>query len=853
MLLSMKHILLLFSGAALCQHCAVWAAPAALEQSEAEGRTTKLQLALDEVAETSPGQSPGILTLGEAGSQSAAFASSGIASPPDFTVTSRAPIYYPEGEARSEWNRLILTHKIMLRTSPENRSLLREQLEFSGIPARTPDYSETLVVATFPDPEAAADSLEGLRTMPGVVSAEAVFSRKAATAWIPNDPLFKGVEGAPEGAPAGSQWYLNPDDSRNLGVTGWWDRYRGDGIRVNVVDTGVQTGHPDLTDNIDRDNDRDYRDDDYDPNPLPEEDHGTAVAGIIGGRGNNRKGITGIAPESTIVGVRLNFTSLEPLEESDCLNHKSSTVHISNNSWGYPSAGVRLTPSAPPVEEALQNGATNGRWGRGLIYVFSAGNDGDAGGDANRTGLTVSPYVITVGALGSDGLHAPWSTTGANLAVSTWGENITTTTTGGGYRNDFNGTSAAAPVTSGVIALMLDARPTLGWRDVQDILMRSARKPSAATFQKNRGGYSFNNQYGAGVLSGERAIRLARNWNLLPARRTREYPISPILAKISDNKPAGEVRTFSVPSSENMRVESVQLVITVVHDRRGDLSVDLISPSGATSRLLNPNPGDTARDLRWTMRSVQFWGENSAGTWKAKITDTAPGNTGEITELKLRLYGSAIPSAPGVSGGYALSGAVGQPFQHEVSATGNPSNISATGLPPGLTMDDLGGITGTPRTSGDYTVTVRAENTAGVRTNTFALTIVQPPDAAFKDWSTSKLGALPTALQSPDADPDADGLPNLVEYAAGSSPLAADAEKCLKCEWIDGLLHITWSRDTTASGVAMEAQTSTDLVTWETITGGIPQPSPAPLILTKAGLPPAPARYVRLKAVITPP
>ena len=65
--------------------------------------------------------------------------------------------------------------------------------------------------------------------------------------------------------------------SLKLDVTGWWDHYRGDGIRVNVVDTGIQTGHPALRDNVDRDNDRDYRDDDYDPNPLPKEDLGTAV------------------------------------------------------------------------------------------------------------------------------------------------------------------------------------------------------------------------------------------------------------------------------------------------------------------------------------------------------------------------------------------------------------------------------------------------------------------------------------------------------------------------------------------------------------------------------------------------
>lgn len=66
---------------------------------------------------------------------------------------------------------------------------------------------------------------------------------------------------------------------------------------------------------------------------------------------------------------------------------------------------------------AFRTGATSGRDGKGIIYVFASGNAHDAGADVNFEGVLTSRYTISVGAVGRDGLHASYSTGGAALHV----------------------------------------------------------------------------------------------------------------------------------------------------------------------------------------------------------------------------------------------------------------------------------------------------------------------------------------------------------------------------------------------------------------------------------------------------
>lgn len=136
--------------------------------------------------------------------------------------------------------------------------------------------------------------------------------------------------------------------------------------------------------------------------------------------------------------------------------------------------GCNYDKLPPAALEAITKGITEGRDGKGAIYVIASGNGYRSGDDVNFGGLTNSRFTISVGAVGKNGLHASYSTPGAAISVSAPAgdtediSKIMTTAFGtGGCADSGQGTSFAAPVVSGVIALMLQANPDLTWRDVQ--------------------------------------------------------------------------------------------------------------------------------------------------------------------------------------------------------------------------------------------------------------------------------------------------------------------------------------------------------------------------------------------------
>ena len=117
-----------------------------------------------------------------------------------------------------------------------------------------------------------------------------------------------------------------------------------------------------------------------------------------------------------------------------------------------------------------------------MNWVFAAGNSRSQGDNTNYHNFQNSKIVTTVAATNSYGQTSKFSTPGSSILVGAFGEGVFTTCLNcagpndpNGYGN-FSGTSAAAPVVSGVIALMLEANKKLGYRDVQNILAYSARQ-----------------------------------------------------------------------------------------------------------------------------------------------------------------------------------------------------------------------------------------------------------------------------------------------------------------------------------------------------------------------------------------
>jgi subtilisin-like proprotein convertase family protein len=225
------------------------------------------------------------------------------------------------------------------------------------------------------------------------------------------------------------------------------------------------------------------------------------------------------------------------------------------------------------------------------------------------------------------------------------GYNGASSASGGDYTDDFGGTSSATPTTAGIAALILEKKPGLGWRDVKEILIRSAAKfsPADADWADNSAGFHFNHKFGAGLVDATAAVNLAATWTNLPAATSQNVAQTGLSVPIPDNNATGITRTFDF-NSANLRVEHATLTLSVSHANRGELEVILTSPSGMVSRLAEKHSDNASDYSSWTFTSVRHWGENSAGAWTLRVADRTSGTSGALTAATLTLHGT--PGAP---------------------------------------------------------------------------------------------------------------------------------------------------------------------------------------------------------------
>ena len=270
--------------------------------------------------------------------------------------------------------------------------------------------------------------------------------------------------------------------------------YLGAGVHVAVLDAGIELDHPDLAANTDNARSRSYCH--WDPRPSGEhEDHGTAVAGVIAAR-DNSIGMRGVAPRAVLHNRRLIcFSTASYSAIADALTREMDSICVSNSSWGA-AHGIGASPTPYLFELAVNRGISEGCGGKGILYVFSAGNGAFVGDDSNLGELASYHAVTAVCAVNSRGARSRYSERGANLWVcgptsAAQGRNqpgVATLTNYGRYRLDFGGTSSAAPVVAGVAALVRAANPELTWRDVKLILAASARQDPSTPQRLARGG-----------------------------------------------------------------------------------------------------------------------------------------------------------------------------------------------------------------------------------------------------------------------------------------------------------------------------------------------------------------------------
>ena len=471
---------------------------------------------------------------------------------------------------------------------------------------------------------------------------------------FPDDPLFS------------DEWHL-----RNTGQGGgtpgvdlnvesaWDDTYYGQGVKIAVVDDGLEIVHPDLAPNHDDSLAWDYSYGDADPSPACYQSHGTSVAGVAAARGLNGLGVSGTAPKATLVGVRLTAAYVSDTKAALALSHRNDVIDIYTNSWGPLDNGITLDGPGVGTAQAMLDSVTYGRGGLGCVYVWAAGNGGTSEDNTNYDGYANSRYTIAVTGSDNTGVHPDYAEPGACImlnAPSSGGTlSITTTDLTGScgsspddYRDDFGKTSAATPQVAGTVAMMLEANPGLGWRDVQHILVNTAMvtdefDPSWAT---NGAGLEFSHQYGFGRADASAAVSAALTWSNVKVEGYAEVSESPGLA-VPDDDPVGLSRTFVV--TDDLSIESVEVSVSITTACRGDLHIELESPDGTVSVLAEARD-DTNDDYDWTFTTVQHWNERSPETWTLRVKDLAAGNIATLNSWTLRIWGTR--HCPGLHGDF---------------------------------------------------------------------------------------------------------------------------------------------------------------------------------------------------------
>lgn len=482
----------------------------------------------------------------------------------------------------------------------------------------------------------------GLRGAPGVMEVQPQFTLQRT---------FRGIESHITDPSFIRQWHINNTAVGVVGedanVFGAWNFSPlccdGTGVVVSSVDDGLWWKNPDITPNYRADLSYDFSN--YDANPEGG-GHGTAVAGVMAAADDGSSCGVGVAYNAGISGIKVqNFNDAS---EASSLGYMTQDIHVYNNSWGPFDTGVVLEGPGPLTLAQMNDSAVNGRGGLGTIYVWANGNGLISSDDSNADGYTNLIYTISVAASTDSGEQSWYSEPGANLLVNapSNGGARGITTTGYSSRsctNSFGGTSSAAPLVAGVVALMLDANPNLTWRDVQYILMQTAEinDPTDTEWAVNAAGYLFNPKYGFGRVDATKAVKYAASWTGVPAVLT---PISSgtlttnlAIPDYAGGMPGLATTTTAIVGS--MQLEQVEVTVNYSHTTRGDLEFILVSPSGTRSTLLRSRPDLNPQDGAWRMSSNQFWGETSVGTWTLEIRDHNTGEVGTLNTWELKLHG----------------------------------------------------------------------------------------------------------------------------------------------------------------------------------------------------------------------
>jgi thermitase len=245
---------------------------------------------------------------------------------------------------------------------------------------------------------------------------------------VPNDPCVTTCNSGQ------TEWYLAP-----VGASSAWDRSKGDGVTIAILDSGVDTSHPDLAPKVV---------DSLDMTEVHDGpgNHATEVAGVAAAATNNGVGVASL-------GWNVNLLSVKVLD----INGEGFTSWVINGVDEAVRRGVKiinLSLASTIYEQQLQDAITRA-YNAGVLVVAAAGNNDDQGGTPTSPKYPAAmDHVLSVAATIQNDTVASFSRRGPLVDIAAPGNALFTTLLGGGY-GQASGTSVAAPLAAAAAALLI--------------------------------------------------------------------------------------------------------------------------------------------------------------------------------------------------------------------------------------------------------------------------------------------------------------------------------------------------------------------------------------------------------------
>ncbi len=332
------------------------------------------------------------------------------------------------------------------------------------------------------------------------------------------DELVELTDTTPNDAKYSQSWHLP-----KIGAPKAWDHTKGSDITVAILDSGVHAAHPDLagklvagTNTVDNST-----------NTGDVMGHGTKVAGVVGALSNNTIGVASVAWNAKLMPIRVSNRS----------DGAAYTSDLAEGIYWAADHGARVANLSYDVSNSptIQNAAKYLK-DRGGVTVIAAGNLG------SQQSYTASEEIIVISATTAADARASWSSYGNYVDFAAPGAGIWTTTMSGGYAS-VSGTSFAAPVTSGAVALLLSLDPSLNSTSLKQLLKQTA---------SDLGSFGYDPHFGHGRIEVGQAVS-----SIVGEEEDSEAPT--IAFAHAFNEPVSGTINVEINASDNQGVESVTL------------------------------------------------------------------------------------------------------------------------------------------------------------------------------------------------------------------------------------------------------------------------------------------------------